>query len=64
MRVFELAQKKNMESFTPDQQKFLSKLIIRNVKRIAVENDMPENEAYYWYMHGLYGGDDEIVFDK
>ncbi len=63
MKVFEYGQKKNMEELSPVQQKFTAKMIVKEVQRIAKEHGISEETAYWGYMHGLYGGDREILFD-
>lgn len=60
MYLFELMQKKNFEILSSDQQTFYSKMITKEVERVAKENNMKPEEAYYWFSKGLYGGDREI----
>ena len=60
MKVFELCKKSNMKDMDPDQQLFTAKMIVREVQKIAREKNISEEEAYYWYSKGLFGGDREI----
>lgn len=47
---------------TWEQQRFFSKMVKKDIDRIVVEHGISEKEAYYWYTHGLYGGDRELEF--
>ena len=49
-----------MENLTPIQQKFVAKMIVKEVQRIAEEHHISEETAYWAYMHGLYDGDREL----
>ena len=60
MYLFELMQKKNFEKLSPDQRIFFSKMITKEVERVAQEKRVTSEEAYYWLSKGLYGGDREI----
>ena len=60
MRAFEYGRKMNMENLDPIQQKFVDKMIVREVQRIAKEHNISEETAYWAYMHGLYDGDREL----
>ena len=60
MYLFELMQKKNFEKLSTDQQTFYSKMITKEVERVAKEKNMKPEEVYYWFSKGLYGGDREI----
>lgn len=60
MRAFEYGRKVNMENLAPIQQKFVAKMIVREVQRIAEEHHISEETAYWAYMHGLYDGDREL----
>lgn len=57
MKAFEYTQKKNLENLSPDQQRFTAKMIVNEVQRIAKENNISEEQAYWGYAHGLYGAD-------
>ena len=60
MRAFEYGMKMNMENLTPIQQKFVAKMIVKEVQCIAKEHNISEETAYWAYMHGLYDGDREL----
>lgn len=48
---------------TWEQQRFFSKMVKKDIDKIVAEHDISEQEAYYWYTHGLYGGDRELDFE-
>jgi len=60
MKLFEYAKKSNLVKLDPDRQKFIAKIIMRDVQKIASEKNISEAAAYELYTHGLYGGDREI----
>lgn len=60
MKAFELARRQNMQSMSPDQQRFTAKMIVKEVEKIAKEHNISEEQAYWGYTHGLYGADREI----
>lgn len=60
MKAFELTRKQNVQAMSPDQQRFTAKMIVKEVEKIAKENNISEEEAYWGYTHGLYGADREI----
>lgn len=62
MKLMDYMKPSVMNSLEPTTQKFVAKMIIREAKRIAKENNMTEEQAYYWMSKGLYGGDREIDF--
>lgn len=62
MLIFEAMKRKNMEALSWQQQVFLSKIIMRDVKKAAEAMGITEQEAYYWYSHGLFGSDRELEF--
>ena len=37
------------------RQNFVAKRILKEVERIAKEKNISEEDAYWGYMHGLYG---------
>ena len=43
-----------------DQRQFTDKMIVREVQKIAKEHNISEKEAYWGYMHGLYGADRDV----
>lgn len=47
---------------TWEQQRFFSKMVKRDIDKIVAEHCVSEQEAYFWYTHGLYGGDRELEF--
>lgn len=57
MRIFEYTKKSNLQKLSPDQQKFVVKMIMRDVKQLAEKKQITEPEAYALYATGLYGGD-------
>lgn len=57
MRVFEYTKKSNLQKLSPDRQRFVAKMIMRDVKKLAAEKHITEPEAYALYSSGLYGGD-------
>ena len=60
MKAFEDTQKRNIDDLSQEQQRFTAKMIVNEVKRIAKENNISEEQAYWGYTHGLYGADREI----
>lgn len=60
MKAFEYTQKRNIDDLSQEQQRFTAKMIVNEVKRIAKENNISEEQAYWGYTHGLYGADREI----
>lgn len=63
MLVFQWCQKNNFMKLTWEQQRFFSKMVKKDIDRIVAEHSISEREAYYWYTHGLYGGDRELEFE-
>ena len=55
MKAFEYTQKRNLENLSQDQQRFTAKM--NEVQKIARENNISEEQAYWGYTHGLYGAD-------
>lgn len=64
MKAFELTRKQNMEEMSSDQRQFTAKMIVREVKKIAKEHNISEEEAYWGYTHGLYGADRDVEENK
>lgn len=60
MRLFEYMRPSVMNSLEPTRQKFVAKMIKREVEQVAEKNGVTEEEAYYLMSKGLYGGDREI----
>jgi len=60
MRLFEYMKPGVMEQLEPTRQKFVAKLIVKEVKQLAKDKSITENEAYYLLSKGLYGGDRNI----
>lgn len=57
MKAFEYTQKRNLGNLSQDQQRFTAKMIVNEVQKIARENNISEEQAYWGYTHGLYGAD-------
>ena len=60
MKMYEYGFKSVMKEQDPTRQKFVAKSILREVEKIAKEHNISEEDAYWGYMHGLYGGDREV----
>lgn len=60
MRMFEYMKPGVMKQLEPTRQKFVAKLITREVQQLAKDKGITENEAYYLLSKGLYGGDRNI----
>lgn len=54
MKMFEYTKKKNLEKLSAEQRMFVAKVIMRDVKKIAVDKGITEQEAYEGYSKGLY----------
>lgn len=60
MHMYEYTKKENLNQLSPDQQHFIAKVIMNDVKQIARERNISESLAYEMYARGLYGGDRTI----
>lgn len=60
MKLFEYMRKENLNRLPPEQQRFMAKLITREVEQIAREKNMPVEKAYYLFSKGLFGSDREV----
>lgn len=60
MRLFEYMKPSVMNSLEPTRQKFVAKMITREVAKLVEEKGMTEQEAYFCLSKGLYGGDRDI----
>lgn len=60
MKMFEYTKKSNFEKLDADKQKFVAKKIMQEVKQIAIEKNISEEQAYNLYSKGLYGADRDI----
>ncbi|MDD3414236.1 MAG: hypothetical protein PHY47_09565 [Lachnospiraceae bacterium] len=60
MKAFNYTQKGNMSDLAAPQQHFTAKMIIKEVQKIAKEQNISEEDAYWAYTHGLYGADREM----
>lgn len=60
MMICECAQKKNFNQLDTNAKILTAKIIMREVKQIAQEKNIPEELAYKFYCMGLYGGDRRI----
>lgn len=63
MYEFELMQKRNMNKFTPTQQRFLCTMIVNDAMKAAKEHNLDFDTAYLMMSKGLYGGDRLIEVD-
>lgn len=61
MKMYEYGFTSVMKDQEPSRQKFVAKSILKEVERIAKERNISEEDAYFGFMHGLYGGDREVV---
>ncbi|MDD3417501.1 MAG: hypothetical protein PHY47_26510 [Lachnospiraceae bacterium] len=52
-----------MDDLTAIQQHFTAKMIVKEVQKIAKEQNISEEDAYWAYTHGLYGADRNIKND-
>lgn len=62
MKLFEYMNRDKMLQLDDTQQRFVAKMIVKEVKKAAAEHDITEEEAYYWMSKGMYGGDRELNF--
>lgn len=61
MRLFEYMKPSVMNSLEPTRQRFIAKMIKREVEQVAEQTGLTEEQVYYYYMSkGLYGGDRDI----
>lgn len=60
MRLFEYMKPSVMNSLEPTRQRFVAKMIKREVEQVAEQTGLTKEEAYYCMSKGLYGGDREI----
>lgn len=60
MKAFDYTKKSNMNDLTSAQQKFMAKMIVKEVQKIAKEHNISEEAAYLAYTKGLYDSDREI----
>lgn len=60
MRMFEYMNKNVIETLPPERRQFITKMIMRDVEKIAKEKGISEEKAYELYSKGLYGGDREV----
>ncbi len=60
MYMFEYLKPSVMKSLEPLQQKFIVKLIMRDIDKDVAENNISPETAYWGYSKGLYGGDREV----
>lgn len=64
MKLFEYMKPSVMNSLEPTRQKFVAKMIIREVEQVAEKNGIAKEQAYYSMSKGLYGGDRDIDFSS
>lgn len=60
MMLFEYMKPGVLDQQEPTRKKFVAKLIVREVKQLAKDKNITENEAYFLLSKGLYGGDRNI----
>lgn len=60
MKAFEYTKQGNLNNLEPVQRKFTAKMIVKEVEKIAKENNISEETAYWGYTHGLFGADREM----
>lgn len=57
MRMYEYMKKENMKMLSKEQQHFVAKVIMNDIRQIVREHNISEEMAYKMYSMGLYGGD-------
>lgn len=55
--MFEYTQKRKFNELSEEQKVFMAKVIMNDVKQIALEKNIPEQFAYDLYSKGLFGSD-------
>lgn len=60
MKLFEYMNRENMLSLDESGRRFVAKMIVREVQKVAAQQGISEEEAYRLISKGLYGGDREI----
>ncbi|RKI35991.1 hypothetical protein D7V96_26335 [bacterium D16-59] len=57
MYMFEYTQKRKFNELSGEQKVFIAKVIMNDVKQIALEKNISEQLAYDLYSKGLFGSD-------
>ena len=57
MYMFEYTQKRKFNELSEEQKVFMAKVIMNDVKQIALEKNIPEQLAYDLYSKGPFGSD-------
>ena len=57
MKLFEYMNRENMLKLEEPRRKFVAKMIVREVQKVAAQQKISEEEAYLLLSKGLYGGD-------
>ncbi|RKI35945.1 hypothetical protein D7V86_26730 [bacterium D16-51] len=57
MYMFEYTQKRKFNELSGEQKVFMAKVIMNDVKQIALEKNISEQLAYDLYSKGLFGSD-------
>lgn len=60
MKLFEYMQPSVFKSLEPSQQRFISKIVMKEVEEVSEERNITKEEAYNCIAKGLYTGDREI----
>ena len=60
MKLFEYMNRENMLKLEEPRRKFVAKMIVREVQKVAAQQKISEEEAYLLLSKGLYGGDRHI----
>lgn len=55
--MFEYTQKRKFNELSGEQKVFMAKVIMNDVKQIALEKNISEQLAYDLYSKGLFGSD-------
>lgn len=55
--MFEYTQKRKFNELSGEQKVFIAKVIMNDVKQIALEKNISEQLAYDLYSKGLFGSD-------
>lgn len=60
MKLFEYMNRENMLKLDESRRRFVAKMIVREVQKVAAQQKISEEEAYLLLSKGLYGGDRDI----
>jgi len=56
-QMFEYARKGKMDSLSPDQQRFVAMMIVKDIKKYAKTHDVSEETVYSLWQKGMLGAD-------